>query len=120
MKSQFDHKERVVSLENLTAMCEQVSSVCHRYWIESVSSNRVKVGYSNPDEWGSNHPMIAIFPAYPSAFDKNDNPCVVLDILDVKYDNWDGEGWQAFQSLLDCPVLWRNPVTEEWQEEKKA
>lgn len=97
----------MVALENLRAMCEHVSGTCHRYWIEKVSRSRVHVGYSNPDEYGHESPMFAVFPCYPS--DDADNPHVVLDYLNVVHDSRDGEGWQCFEILRDCPVMWRDP-----------
>ena len=122
MKTQFDYQKRVVSLENLEAMCEHVSGTCHRYWVESVSRSRVKVGYSNPDEYANDRPMFAVFPCYPSGHDTvshEASPAIVLDFLNIIHDSWDGEGWQSFQILLDCPVLWRNPNNNEWQAETK-
>lgn len=107
MKTQFDHSKRVVSLENLRAMCKHASGMCHRYEVSKITRSRVHVKYSNPDEWGYSHPMTAVFPCYPGGFD-NDNPDIVLDLVRVLGDNWDGEGWQAFQILLDCPQLFRS------------
>lgn len=115
MITQSDSKVRVVHLSNLKAMCARVSWVCHRYWVKKVSRSRVHVCYSNPDEYGSEHVMTAVFPCYPNGFaDNEDNPNIVLDILRVFNDNWHGEGWQAFDTLLDCPTLWRDPSTNEW------
>lgn len=110
-RTQYDSKVRVVAVENLRAMCARVSGcMCHKFWIESVSRSRVTVGYSNEDEWATPHPMFAVFPCYPG-FDGKDaeNPNVILEFLRVTNDNWDGEGWQAFDILRDCPPLWRNP-----------
>lgn len=113
MRIQADQQTRVVALSNLEAMCERVSGcMCHQFTVEKVTRSRVHVSYSNEDEWAVEHPMVAVFPCYPAPFG---NECyVVLDILRVLYDNWDGEGWQAFQVLLDCPKLWRNPVDNDW------
>jgi len=109
MKTQFDNSVRIVSLENLRAMCEKVSGICHRYEIESVSANRVKVSYSNPDEYGHSSPMVASFPCYPCDDTDKEQRAVILEILRVTGDNWGGEGWQAFHPLLDCPELSRGP-----------
>ena len=60
--------------------------------------------------------MVAVFPSYPSGNDTishKASPCVVLDILRVIGDNWNGEGWQAFTELLDCPTLWRTGGDEQ-------
>ena len=112
MKTQRDYPVRVVALTNLNAMCAHISGMCHSFKVVRIGQYRVNVVYSNPDEYGTNHPMEAVFPSYPSG-DK-DNPCIVLDILRVVHDSWHGDGWQAFQPLLDCPVLWRDPATGKW------
>jgi hypothetical protein len=117
MRTQFDHTQRVVSLDNLHAMCARVSGWAHRYEVSKVSRSRIHVTYSNPDEYGNESPMAAVFPCYPSTFDGADNPAIVLDMIRVIADNWDGEGWQSFSQLLDCPVLWRNPTTGAWETE---
>lgn len=120
MKTQFDSKVRVVSLANLEAMCEHISGTCHRFWIESASRSRVTVGYSNPDEYASDRPIFAVFPCYPSTFDGKENPAVVLDYLRILEGNdptLDGEGWQCFEALRDCPVLWRKPQDGTWEAE---
>ena len=125
MITQSDTKLRVVALSNLEAMCARTSGTCHRYAVEKVTPNRVHVSYSNPDEWGNPHPMTAVFPAWPCDCRDKDARDVALTILDVKHDNWSGEGWQAFQPLLDCPQLWRRTAdadewktAEEWEAEK--
>lgn len=118
MNTHFDWKKRVVSVANLEAMCERISGMSHRYWVESVSRSRVKVGYSNPNEYGSEDPMYAVFPCYPNGFEK-DNPAVVLDMINCINDR-DGYGYQAFDVLLDCPTLWRrNAEDKEWRSHKE-
>ena len=115
MRTQQDHTVRVVALENLSAMCERVSGVCHNYHVSKVSRSRVHIEYSNPDEWANDHPMTAVFPCYPSGWPGDEsNPRVVLDILRVIADSWDGEGWQAFDTLRNCPTLWRDPDGNTW------
>ena len=116
MKTQQDTKIRTVALENLIAMCERVSGMCHRYAVTKVSRSRVHVEYSNPDEYGHEHPMTAVVPCYPSSFsDDEDNPRVVFDILRVLHDDAFGEGWQNFDALLDYPTLWRGPNHKGWR-----
>ena len=119
MRTQQDSRVRVVALDNLEAMCSRVSGMCHRFEVTKVSRSRVHVTYSNPDEYGADHPMIAVFPCYPSGFQGDeDNPRVILDYLRVIHDSWDGEGWQAFEALRDCPTLWRSsPEATDWQTE---
>ena len=73
--------------------------MCHKYQVVKQSKNRVYLEYNNPDEWAADHPMTAVLPCYIE-LDK-DNPNVVLEILDVKKDNWNGEGWQSFLPVLD-------------------
>ena len=109
MKTQQDHNVRVVALVNLEAMCENASGICHRFWIDKVSRSRVHVAYSNPDEYGTESPMVAIFPCYPSGWDGDEdhNPRVVLDIMRVIGDTWDGEGWQAFEPIVSGPKMYR-------------
>ena len=116
---QSDNKVRVVMLSNLKAMCEHVSVFCHRFEVSKVTKSRIHVDYSNPNEYGTEHPMTAVFPCYPNHWDKGENPYVVLEFIRVINDDRDGEGWQCFTELLDCPKLWRNPMTLEWVEEPK-
>ena len=118
MEIQADNKVRVVALSNLEAMCERQSGVCHRYWVEKVTKNRVHVGYSNPDEYGGEDPMFAVYPCYPATF--GDSVMVVLDIVKVVHDYDDGEGWQNFDFLTDCETLWRNPSSGEWETRDEA
>lgn len=120
MKTQQDHSVRIVALENLRAMCGRVSGMCHNYHVVKVSRSRIHVEYSNPDEYGHDNPMTAVFPCYPSCWPGDeDNPRVVLDIMRVINDSWDGEGWQAFSTLLDCPQVWRDPDGKGWSSERE-
>lgn len=131
MKIQMDSKKRVVALSNLEAMCKRISGTCHRFSVSKVNAHRCYVEYSNPNEYGTENPMTAVFPCWAghgqSMFACDDDCYVVLDILDVRNDSWDGEGWQAFQELIDCPELYRQSVdsnewrtTEEWLGAKKT
>ena len=125
MKTQFDWNKRVVSLENLKAMCQRVSgTMCHQFWVESVSRSRCKIGYSNENEYASEFPIYVVFPVYPSGSRKEDleNPCIILDPIRVIHNpgnDWHGEEYQAFECLFDCPTLWRDPVTQEWSTEEE-
>lgn len=115
MKTQFDHSERVVALSNLEAMCERVSGVCHRYQVAKVTTNRVHIEYSNPDEYGHERPITAVLPCWPCSDYDQDDRVVALTLLRVLHDDQDGEGWQSFQPLLDCPELWRSgPEADDW------
>ena len=107
MKTHEDGMYRVVSLDNLVAMCEAASGTCHRYWIAKVSRSRVHVGYSNPDEYGNEAPMYAILPCFPSGWPGDaENPRVLIHCMRVIGDSWNGAGWQAFEGLWGFTVLW--------------
>ena len=113
---QCDWKDRVVALTNLEAMCEHVSGTAHRYWVSNVGEHTVRVTYSNPDEWGAEDPVTVILPCYRMRVltTNPDIPLVVLNIL--KMINDQGEVWQAFDAVFNCPTLWRDPETKEWIE----
>lgn len=118
MRTTLDHRYRIVAVANLRAMCERMSGVCHRYWVEKVSRSRVWVAYSNPNEYAVENPMYAVFPCYPNAFEgegDRENPLVVLDFLRVINDSWNGEGHQAFVPVTDCVRLWRDVTTQRWE-----
>lgn len=116
MRTQYDNKQRIVALSNLRAMCKRTSGTCHRYTVTQVTPNRVHVEYSNPDEYANEHPMTAVFPAYPWPQDTPDACAVVLSVLRIIHDSWDGEGWQGFVPLLDCPPLFRSsPDSDDWR-----
>lgn len=103
---QFDSAVRVVSVENLKAMCDQVSSVSHKYWVEppTKAGQFVRLTYSNPDEHAHWHRMTAWLPR----FFHGKAELVVLMVVNVVHDNWEGEGWQAFETVLSYPALYRD------------
>lgn len=121
MKTQRDSKTRIVALENLKAICERASGFCHTFEVSKVSRSRVHVEYSNPSEYGTPKPMTAVFPAIPNPWDKTgENPYVLIgELMRVLGDNWDGEGWQAFEPVVNGPELFRNgpgdDSAETWQ-----
>lgn len=119
MKTQFDHRVRVVSLENLRALCARASGVAHTYEVTKVSRSRVHVTYSNPDEYGSARPLTAVFPCYPSTFEGASNPAVVLECSRLIGSSRDEESIdiQSFDPILAGPVLYRRvpPAPEVWQ-----
>ena len=123
MQIQCDHKERVIALTNLIAMCEDISSVCHRYHVSNITGRYIYVEYSNPNEYGIESPMVAVFPRLPDfptwGNGSEKTPMLLLDIHDVKHDNWDGEGWQAFIPLLDHVPMYRDPNDGTWKTEKQ-
>ena len=112
MTMQSDSQVRVVALSNLYAMCTRLSGVCHRFTVTRIAANRASVEYSNPDEYGNEHPMTAVYPSWTV---KGEGTYVALNLIAVLRDVWDGEGWQAFTPLIDCPELFRtNPDSETW------
>lgn len=114
MQTNIDNQVRIVALANLKAMCKRISGVCHEYSIIKVTPNRVHIEYSNPDEWGNPSPIIATYPSYRNVFEQTkDNPIVVIDIVDIFHDSHNGEAWQCFEVIRDCPQLWNN--NGQWQ-----
>jgi hypothetical protein len=117
MKIQCDYKKRVVALTNLQAMCERISGTCHRFSVVKVTPHTVYVEYSNPNEYGTEYPMQAVFPAWQTEAwqAEGKDTYIVLDILRVQNDSEDGGGWQNFQQLIDCPELFRSTIeSNEW------
>jgi hypothetical protein len=121
--TQFDMKLRVVALENLRAMAARASGVCHRFNIARVSAHRCYVEYSNPDEYGVETPMTAVYPVIPNPAERSrqDNPLVVLGhLLAVQRDNWGGNGDQAFEPLAEAETLWRASDGVTWYTNAEA
>lgn len=126
MLTQSDSKTRIVSLSNLRAMCKRTSAMCHRYRVIKVSRSRAHIEYSNPNEYGSDRPIVAVcavIPGYTTddrrvANGSEVNPRVILDPITYLTGN-DPEiydPYQAFIPILDCPSLWRSgPDAEDWQ-----
>ena len=113
---QSDNPARVVTLANLRAMCDRASGMCHRFWVESYSANRVKVGYSNPDEYVTDNPTYAIFPAWVDGAFGEKTLYVVLGHMIAVVNDPDGLNDQYFCPVTDCPTLWRsNPDTDDWK-----
>lgn len=107
-KRQFDNRHRIVSLANLDAMCKRAGGVmCHSYKMDDPTATRVRVWYSNEDEWAGAHPICADFPLVPIFGGVG----VLMEFVYVskgKGDgSWHGEEWQAFTPLMDCPELFR-------------
>lgn len=125
MLTQSDSKTRVVSLSNLRAMCDRVSGVCHRYDVIKVSRSRAHIQYSNPDEYGSGRPIVAVCAVIPGHGSEDRrvvngaevNPRIILDPITYLTGN-DPEIYDPYQSfipILDCPSLWRSgPYAADW------
>lgn len=107
MRIQSDSSARVVALSNLEAMLDRISGVCHRFYIEKVTPNRVTVGYSNPNEYGTPYPVFAVFPAWPNSFGEKETPMVALEYVRFIGVSQESEDWQAFEQIRDCPQLFR-------------
>ena len=121
IKPQWDYQKRVVSLRNLKEMCRRISGMCHKFTVVKETKNRVYIEYSNPDEYGNEWPVRAIFPAYVT--DSSD-PCgglsVVMDILRVEGQHKDHDDvYQYFWQLIDHPSVWRDPVSGNWFTDKE-
>jgi len=113
METQQDCNVRMVALANLRAMCERASGICHRYEVAKVSRSRVHVTYSNPDEYGSEHPITAIYPCFPSGWSNDaENPRVLLHGL--RYSGGDEYAYQAFDMLESATTLWRSVDDGAW------
>lgn len=102
-----------VSLNVLQEACRRISGMCHRYTVEA-SRNRAYLTYSNPNEYGSESPMTAVLPAYEEGWPEK-YTVVVLDILRVQNDTWHGEGWQAFDQVLDLAKRLHRDLEGRWQ-----
>lgn len=117
MKIQADMSVRVVALTNLEAICERASGMAHKFWVEKVTPNRVIVGYSNPNEYGTPWPIFAHYPAFPSG-DK-ETPFVAIGYclrVTGREDENDGSD-QSFEQLKDMETLWRDAQSGEWATE---
>ncbi len=59
---------RHIELRTLQAMAKAINGECHNYTVERTSDHRVRVTYSNPDEYASDHPITAFFPCYKGSW----------------------------------------------------
>lgn len=98
----LDTKSRVVSIDVLKAMCDHISGTCHRFSVDEPKSTArfVKVYYSNPDEYGNDHPVAACYPIFNHRMFSAVETLVVLHA--ARYVGCKDEEWQAFDQLLDC------------------
>lgn len=115
MKTQQDHKIRLLALDNLEAICKRASGWAHTFTIDKVTRSRVHVSYSNPSEYGTPNPITVVFPCYPSGWDGDeDNPRVLLDAIRVyggREDNDREYGYQCVDAqIINAPTLFRNSV----------
>jgi hypothetical protein len=69
----------MVGLANLAAMCKHVSGVCHRFTMDepSKSARFVRVTYSNPDEYGNDRPVTALYPLIRDCYGKGEHTAIL-------------------------------------------
>ena len=113
MKPYTDHLRRVVSFEVLDAMCEKVSGVVHTYRPVKLTERYCYIRFSNPDEYGFENPVTAVYPAYRMGIVGQTMICVVLDPVRIINDVENVVG-EAFDRLTGCPTMHRHPKTGEW------
>lgn len=106
---QADHSVRVVALANLEAMCGAAGGVARRFWIESVSESRVRIGYSNPDEYGNECEVYAYLPSWKESPNLRYVALVVTHMIGGRDEENRGcGGWQMFdEAILSAQKLWR-------------
>ena len=117
MKTQQDHRVRIVALCNLEEICRRASGVCHVYSVTKVSRSRVHVEYSRPDEYGNDDPCSVVFPCYPSSWPGDeDNPRVILDIMRTIGSRDGDDVAQYFDPIISGVSVWRNgPDGAAWE-----
>ena len=115
--AQFDHNVRVVSIDNLRAMCANQSGVCHTFTVDEPGRHTVKVWYSNPDEYGTSHQVAAVYPTYP-AF--GTIAVVMHPVNFILYGEDEEYIAQVFNNNIECATsfVW-SPVDELWHRYEK-
>ena len=83
-----------VELHTLMATAKAQSGECHRFTVERTSEHRVRVTYSNPDEYALSHPITAFYPCYKGGFGAW---WVVNEITKIEGDLDDHERDYAYQ-----------------------
>lgn len=94
---------KAMTITEIATVCRAISGVCHTYKIEKVTPRRVCVVYSNPNEYGTPHPIRAYFPIvlYTANNDQQTIAC-----LEFAHYTGTGEEWQAFSALTCARVEW--------------
>jgi len=100
-KAKLAHDTVIVDLNTLDKVLQANSGVCHRFVVAKSSPNRVKVGYSNPNEYGTDNWTYATYPAYHNKIGGENVCIVVLEIIRMVNDPLD-ENWQAFDFIKDA------------------
>ena len=57
-------KWAVIDRTALDYVLDAASGVCHRFWVERESANRILVAYSNPNEYGTEEPVFVYYPTF--------------------------------------------------------
>ena len=91
---------KIVDIDTLRKVLEDNSGMCHRYKVANVSKHRVKVGYSNPDEYAVDNWTYAILPCYTWRAFGRVTTVVVLEIIGMVNDP-DDVLWQCFDFLKE-------------------
>jgi len=81
---------RVIEFNTLLAMAKTYSSICHQYYVERTSTHRVRITYSNPDEYGVDHPITMFVPCF------NRGPCWVV-LVPTKFENVTSDIYDPYQ-----------------------
>lgn len=98
-------KVKLIELHTLMATAVQQSGECHRYTVERTSEHRVRVTYSNPDEYAVDNPITAFYPCYKGGFGAW---WVVNEITKVEGDLDDCERDYAYQHFTWIGLLEMN------------
>ena len=107
-KTSYDTKTRVVSVDQLIAMCDHASGVAHKFYVVMEHSNKIWIGYNNPDDQLNDDPVSVAFPIYRLGVKSLTGQrvrVVVLDIVDARNDPRQ-EAFDMFAPLIECPRLW--------------
>lgn len=99
-----------LTITAIAKLCAFHSGMCHRYAIESVTRNRVKISYSNPNEYGTPRPIYAYFPIvlYQHGNDQGTIACVTFG-----HYTGAGEDYQAFDVIRYGRVTW-DAAAQSW------
>jgi hypothetical protein len=136
-EAQLDHKHRIVALPNLRGMLDWISGgrcSSHAYTIDQIATSSITIAYTNPDEFGTHHPIYARFRAWEEVMFGEKVFLVDLDCClaiigwkDFKAFTDENDAWQCFELLIGCPEVFRTSrdtndwhTREEWEEINKA
>lgn len=104
------YKLKGMTITELAMVCKHASGICHRYKIENVTPKRVKISYSNPDEYGYERPIYAYFPIVH--YSKNNDQGTIACLEFGHFTGKDLE-YQAFDQIRFASVNW-NKEKQNW------